>query len=265
MGGVAGKSEGCTTCRRRKIKVCRFGHPTLACSVSADTISQCDCQKPTCRNCTRSKRVCEGYERYPVFINRTNAGLQKRKPLEEAKPTSAESATAKQPSGDLAQSELRSSAGEHPFRFSSGDVESTIFISWYWDFLAPSRSVKSSLQGRLSHWLYHIITISSPQSALGHSLLAIAVTRCGMTHRDPILLNQGQKLYTSSLGLLQHTLNNPELAIRDETLATVCILMLYEVWCLSPNRECPLIDSSLDLRPRLQMVRRITFLELQAY
>lgn len=66
MVGVAGKSKGCTICRRRKIG--------------------CGQETPHCLNCVQSGQSCEGYGRYPVFINRTLDGLQKRRPLEEARP-----------------------------------------------------------------------------------------------------------------------------------------------------------------------------------
>lgn len=84
MVGVPGKSKGCATCRRRKIRVSispyRSSHEALC---SCET--QCDLQEPACRKCTQSGRECEGYARYPIFLNRTVEGPQKRRGLEEAK------------------------------------------------------------------------------------------------------------------------------------------------------------------------------------
>lgn len=136
----------------------------------------------------------------------------------------------KQSSGDARPTKFQSIA--LPVQLKSGAVESAAFISWYRDSVAPSMYLKGSLQGRVSHWIYHILTLASPQPALDKSLLAIAVTRCGLVHEDPILLTQGRQLYARSLTLLQRTLDIPQLAALDETFATVCILMLYEVWHL---------------------------------
>lgn len=227
MVGIAGKSKGCTTCRRRKIRVGSLGQAILIYLGRADKVSQCDLHRPTCQNCSRSRRTCEGYERYPVFVNRTDAGLQKRIPLEEAKPASAVCTTFKESSSDVTPIQLQTN-NVPPF-LQSGAIEGAAFLSWYWDSLAPSLYLKGSLEGRVSHWIYHIITLASPHPALDHSLRAIAVTRCGLAYEDPILLNQGRRLYVRSLSLLQRSLYNPELAALDETLATVCIMVLYEV------------------------------------
>ncbi|KFY46073.1 hypothetical protein V495_02661 [Pseudogymnoascus sp. VKM F-4514 (FW-929)] len=49
MVGVAGKSQGCNTCRKRKVK--------------------CDQGRPSCGQCTKSKRQCTGYQRNRHFKN----------------------------------------------------------------------------------------------------------------------------------------------------------------------------------------------------
>ncbi|KAK5233737.1 ccr4 associated factor [Exophiala xenobiotica] len=49
MVGVPGKSQGCNTCRKRKIK--------------------CDGEKPSCGQCKRGKRECGGYQRDRHFKN----------------------------------------------------------------------------------------------------------------------------------------------------------------------------------------------------
>ncbi|KAK0751623.1 hypothetical protein B0T18DRAFT_426240 [Schizothecium vesticola] len=48
MVGVPGRSKACHTCRQRKIK--------------------CDGDLPSCRNCVKSRRVCNGYQRQHAFI-----------------------------------------------------------------------------------------------------------------------------------------------------------------------------------------------------
>lgn len=59
MVGVPGRSRGCSTCRKRKIKVCT--RKILSGSISpSNTIGQCDRTIPQCTQCRRSERVCSG-------------------------------------------------------------------------------------------------------------------------------------------------------------------------------------------------------------
>ncbi|PUU75460.1 hypothetical protein B9Z19DRAFT_926392, partial [Tuber borchii] len=51
MVGVPGRSKGCNTCRKRKIR--------------------CDQKRPECGNCIKSNRACAGYHRAVVFRNAT--------------------------------------------------------------------------------------------------------------------------------------------------------------------------------------------------
>ncbi|KAF2735449.1 hypothetical protein EJ04DRAFT_576098 [Polyplosphaeria fusca] len=56
MVNVAGKSKGCGTCKKRRIK--------------------CDERKPSCQRCEKSGYVCAGYEKRIHFINKSTAKFQ---------------------------------------------------------------------------------------------------------------------------------------------------------------------------------------------
>ncbi|KAK4502712.1 hypothetical protein PRZ48_006138 [Zasmidium cellare] len=49
MVGVPGRSQGCITCRRRRVK--------------------CDLRAPHCKRCYKGGKTCEGYEPYRSFVN----------------------------------------------------------------------------------------------------------------------------------------------------------------------------------------------------
>lgn len=67
------------------------------------------------------------------------------------------------------------------------------------------------------------------QPALDQALLAISVTRYGKAYGEPTVLEKGRQIYVRALSLLQQCLYDEELAMLDETLATICVLVVYEV------------------------------------
>lgn len=216
MVGVAGKSKGCTTCRRRKIR--------------------CSQETPHCLNCTRTGRSCEGYERYPVFINRTARGVQKRNPLEETKPGPSTS----RPTDDVADNTTTgpvpptgtaSSVIPIPSGPSTQTIWSTGFVSWFWEHYSPAHSpVNASLGGPA--WLYYVMNIPHPTAVLRHSLLALSVVRFGREREDEALINKGRSTYGMALNRLQKAIYDPLAVSHEETLAATRALILYEV-CFS--------------------------------
>ena len=199
MVGVAGKSKGCTTCRRRKIR--------------------CGQERPHCANCIQTGRLCEGYDRFPVFINRTLQGLQKRKPLEEAKSDSASRAVAL----------IRTSVDRLPSAPSAGKVWSDNFLSWFWDNYSPMDGSSNTLvTGPV--WLYHAMTVSFPTEALTQALLALSIVRRGRINNDNTLLYEGRNIYSQALRLLQKDLYDLQRVGQEETLAATRVMALYEVF-----------------------------------
>lgn len=199
MVGVAGKSKGCTTCRRRKVR--------------------CGQEQPHCANCIRTGRACEGYSRFPVFINRTAQGFQKRKPLEEAKPIiSASNAVVSSNSSSIGLSSCPS----------VGTAWSANFISWFWENYSPVDRLSSTIvTGPI--WLYHAMNISGPSEALSQSLLALSIVRRGRTNSDDTLVNEGRHIYGRALRLLQKDLNDRQRVSHEETYAATRAMALYEV------------------------------------
>ncbi|KAJ5515995.1 hypothetical protein N7527_007555 [Penicillium freii] len=67
MVGVGGRSKGCRTCRRRRVK--------------------CDEEKPLCHRCQKGGFECEGYVEFAQFIDETSR-LRKRAARRLALPSS---------------------------------------------------------------------------------------------------------------------------------------------------------------------------------
>ena len=124
-----------------------------------------------------------------------------------------------------------------PPRLPSQAVEASRFISWFWDSFTTSRWDRAERPTKGPHWLYLVLTGAAPQPDLDQALLAISVTRYGMTCQDPGIINLGRQFYVQSLGLLQQTLYDGKRSLHDETLATIGVMLLYEVsTCGKPRK-----------------------------
>lgn len=237
MVGVAGKSKGCTTCRRRKVR--------------------CDEGKPHCLTCIRGGRACEGYQRYPVFLNYTASGLEKRRPLEEAKsevpgstptPPLTNSQEAHQSVPNVMSRDTALIANPStPVIWTKG------FLSCFWTNYSPrTMSSNEAVKGPL--WLYLAMGIPNPTPILHKSLLALAVVRSGRAREDSSLVVEGQRFYGQAVRMLQKTLEDRQQILHEENLAAVRAMVLYEV-CL---RTVPILQEAHDelaLRSNLQHCR----------
>jgi len=191
---------------------------------------QCDLKLPACRNCTRFNRRCEGYDRFPVFINRTTDGLLKRNPLEEAKLRSGRADDEANGRVDyalaLGAGGCRSRTGP---QMESRIVEAERYVSWFYDSFSPAQSSNVSDSRKGPHWFHYVMTLRSRQPALDEALLAISLAKHGKVYGESAVLEQGRQIYVRALSLLQQCLYDQNLAVLDETLATVCVMVMYEV------------------------------------
>lgn len=193
---------------------------------------QCDLGRPACDRCKRAEVRCEGYERYPVFINRDSTGcLQKRLPLEEVKPqtTSRESESRFEcidaPTLDVEVRGLKSTV----FHFQSRSIEAARFTTYLWQTFVRIPPSAYALQSP-PHLLHYVIELPDAQPSLREALLAVSVANYGKRQGDPQALRAARRLYTRSLGLLQQALRDPQLARHDDTLVTIGLMVLYELF-----------------------------------
>ncbi|KAI9737232.1 MAG: hypothetical protein M1818_005764 [Claussenomyces sp. TS43310] len=228
MVGVPGRSKGCHTCRRRKVK--------------------CDLQRPECERCARSSILCDGYSRFPVFLNRTAQGLQKRAPLEEIQPKqnpasqAVSNRTVKNP--DLAvggavpassQQYLNGEAanGRIPQQVSDVTVILNRLQGVFVESYLPSNRRDGA--GSASLWILDAICLSHPGPALESSFRALSTVRAGRERDNPAIAAQGRLFYGRALRELQVALSNPDLMGSDETLAACKMMALYEFFESTSN------------------------------
>jgi hypothetical protein len=172
----------------------------------------------------QSGRVCEGYKRGPVFLNRTAQGWEKRSRLEEALPRRDEQ---EEIQVDSPSSSNSSKSPSPPRQLSSAKAVKLQFHGLFLENYLPSNP-KEGL-GLTHTWLAEAVRFHNPGKALEYSLHALCITRIGRIAGDQALVLKGSVAYGHALRELQLALSSPKLAGTDDTLASCLVLSIYEV------------------------------------
>ncbi|RAK95358.1 Zn(II)2Cys6 transcription factor domain-containing protein [Aspergillus ibericus CBS 121593] len=214
MVGVAGKSKGCNTCRTRKIA--------------------CDRSRPECGQCTRSNRVCRGYQRERVFVLVQPAAPPTKKHIFLRTPPSSERDSPEE-LYDAVDEDLALSSG-YPFTErgpayammqTQNECHNLVLT-----FLSNCLSAPGSSFLPRS-WMPLLAELPTEVKALQIAGAAVAASAIGHQFRDPALIKESLNLYTQGLRQLQSALWNRNLVHDDGTLAACMALGLYEAM------ECP--------------------------
>ncbi|KAF2170644.1 hypothetical protein M409DRAFT_51649 [Zasmidium cellare ATCC 36951] len=214
MVGVAGRSKGCATCRRRKVK--------------------CDSTHPACGRCSKAGLTCEGYERYAVFLRKDLDGWQKRKPLEETRPR-VKTKPLTMSTGE-AELECNNRRRIPLLELRSIAIQAVPFMDYFFRDFICSTDPKILKQDYIDPdtWTYGLKYIKGSDSLLHNVLIAVSMVYCGKTRRDRDLLVQGQTWYCRSLCQLSHLLNNDTSSRDDEVLMSTSSFLAEELWMTAP-------------------------------
>ena len=189
-----------------------------------------------CGNCLRSRRVCGGYERSQVFVNRTIDRSQKSRHLNEVKEASLERSAS---SGSLIVPRSYQSL------LLNMDIKQSVcnesdFINWlHRSVIAAGIDESGALV------MAAIMSEESPGPLLKRSLLAISMLRFGETSSNLPIVQQANAMYCQSLKLLRDVLGNAKISQTDEVLASATILGCYEVIELDFGYDLALISIQL--------------------
>lgn len=196
----------------------------------------------------RGRRSCEGYDKYNVFIIRTTDGLQKRKPLDEAKPRRTLTKTGFSINGDRTTPEgSQLISGIKPEPISNPDDPSLeIAINTVPVFLRRAESLfmeywvplNISRVPRRSIWFATIVSRGTRSSALEASMKALTLTRLGRMTCDDSLVRLGSTAYGIALQELQKALYDKDLMWDDDTLAAGRVCVQHEVLESTSNSTC---------------------------
>ncbi|KAJ5248774.1 hypothetical protein N7468_000225 [Penicillium chermesinum] len=217
MVGVGGRSKGCKTCRRRKVK--------------------CDEEKPTCSRCRKANIKCEGYVQFAEFIhvNDRDAGkpLVKRR---ASKPAQAPSSVS-----DASEASAASSNSEYCMELSLQNfcLIEPLYVNPAWD--QQSMFTSHLIQRMFSWsnnpsspfsaaWVQVLLRDSKESPVLSHaSIQALSTSFFGKVHGDRQIMQQGAAHYFRALRALQVDLQDPNRVTDDATLMAVLIMAIYEL------------------------------------
>jgi hypothetical protein len=192
------------------------------------TEKQCDFEKPCCSRCVKAKMTCTGYDKDLVFVNRTSKSLN---------------VTAATVLSDIRKGKLRSQD------LSAIDMKSNLRQSLL-DVLSPShrylvlrrRAVQllqklylppdyeddSNYSQTCWGWVLSISELTGISRALDMSLQSLCVVQC-YVHGISASLEQSLDLYNMALQKLREDVEDHELKLSKETLATIIVLSTTEV------------------------------------
>ncbi|EPS32070.1 hypothetical protein PDE_07029 [Penicillium oxalicum 114-2] len=208
MVGVAGRSKGCRTCRRRRVK--------------------CDETKPLCTRCLKAGYQCEGYVQYAEFIDVTSQVSSKK--LSERGSTSGANATRNVPA---CSSSSAASPGSYELPLISSSVnlplnEKDVFITHLMSRLFSWHEDPSSPQS--ASWIEILLRGPEDETSLSFSSIhALATVYFAKVHRQSSLMRQGARLYSRALQALQMNLQDPILCMEDDLLVAIICLAIYEL------------------------------------
>lgn len=186
---------------------------------------------PACARCIKGGISCEGYGRFPVFLNRTAQGLEKRQRLDEAKPIAPSSSEKPDISANDWKHILAALLNSGDNRMLSQPsatpaYDSQIIALFFHRYLPTNEVIQDGYEGS---WLRQTICLQNPGEALHLSLKAISMTTLGRLYKDDRLAFQAGTCYGGALRHLRRALQSEMTVWRNETLTASFILALYEV------------------------------------
>jgi len=224
MGGRPGRSKGCFTCKKRRVKCGRSASLFIAvCSshISDHVFYGKDERKPCCLRCERSGFDCDGYPA-TRFVDEN-----RRFQMEAVEP---------EPQPELLGLAVR--------EYDHGPGQVGIISVGRTLSLTPCRD-DISLR-HLRHSLFPAgawpgFGANTSQTPLAYRCLqSLALAHFGRVQAAPAFLEEGSISYIKSLHSLNHNLADPSCCTQDDTLLSIMILGLYEVraslpWYVASN------------------------------
>ncbi|KAE9367355.1 hypothetical protein N431DRAFT_486492 [Stipitochalara longipes BDJ] len=200
MVNIAGRSRGCSTCRRRRVK--------------------CDEKRPICNRCERCGFECGGMKGIAFIDCRKSMKSVKNKKHNDVGSTARDFA----------------GTTSCPTSASLRGFELQIYICYTKQYLLRGGPVELALQDLQPDDL-HTATNSTSDAHLFHlSILSLTTLFFGTQHRNTSITTYGYHFHGFALKKLNSALSDPECQFRDDVLLSVIVLVLQEAFMPTGNK-----------------------------
>ncbi|KIV96571.1 hypothetical protein PV10_00419 [Exophiala mesophila] len=215
MVGVPGKSKGCNTCRKRKIS--------------------CDGDRPSCARCTKSNRICGGYQRERHFKNLS--ALDRDTLLTRTQPLASLTDLLAINTGSDYSLTTCSTSEEDGTPNSNRQMLPSIrpprppdsFVSFINNYI-PREEGNLHIEHRSQvSWLQAIDPSQEYGASLDLAISALSLVSLGRKHGDVELRREGRASYGRALRQLQDILSQNRLLFEEQTLASCMALYTFEL------------------------------------
>ncbi|KAI8942067.1 hypothetical protein NX059_000166 [Plenodomus lindquistii] len=214
------RSTGCFECRKRKVR--------------------CDEGKPECNTCLRRGTKCPGYRPAQSFILH-KFGDQTDKPAlikedEDRYRYANQASTSKQSSGNgpsrakarISVSEVKPVTATIPKQVSAVAADriqhlGNFIVLYLPQADGPALPPPSAL-------IRGLPTMPANSEVLLAAIDALSAAQIAVNNRNQLLINRSRSLYGTALTQMMQTIQDPVLALQDETLISTYLLTLYEVF-----------------------------------
>ncbi|KAF2124875.1 hypothetical protein P153DRAFT_361038 [Dothidotthia symphoricarpi CBS 119687] len=216
MVGVAGRSKGCISCRKRK--------------------KGCDLQRPACGQCQDRGLTCEGYDVDRIFIYQKDR--PERKALVITPPRTPRGTTPDDVVrfGSDQGTEFYSSECSPPntpislpegfalSAYSQISMEAYVHV-----FIPQNIHNPHAILAEDNTFMNFLPMLCVHDPALRMAILAVGTAALGKTSNDAIVLQQGKVLYGKALVEMGRALRDPQRAKSEALLAIPKVMGLFEI------------------------------------
>lgn len=211
-------------------------------------LSQCGGERPGCKNCAKSNRLCSGYQRKHAFI--LSKDMVTGEPASSTTPSSLISDIE---SGAVFASRWRISQDKLVPNSNVSSTSQTYdiyvpptqdirpakvfrvkFLDLFLENYLPSEIINRSRPEVIrDNWLLQIQSLPTLTPALENAILALSISQLGRCCHNETFVHESLSLYTTSLRELRRAVLNPVTRSDEQNIAACLALTMYEV------RECP--------------------------
>ncbi|KAK1980413.1 hypothetical protein LZ30DRAFT_723428 [Colletotrichum cereale] len=208
------------------------GQPSTACGPCRKWRLRCDRAVPTCTQCTRKKVECSGY-RDPAQLrlrDETERVTLKHQPSEKKA-----CFIGKSPKERLSSSDISDSGTS---RRSCGASIASYTLSQPKDYLALSYFMNAYIASSpFETYLPELYTNSSGKDTLSTAIHAAAFGALSLRNKHGRYMKTARASYARALVQTNSCLASPKDAVRDQTLAAVLVLGLFEAIAFSDEQS----------------------------